>query len=123
MRATAGRIAADLTGGTGGIHRYRGDTFYGGGEWVLLTALLGEYQALAGDGDGAEWCRRYAERHADAHGQLPEQVSAAPLAPERVAEWVDRWGPVARPLLWSHAGYLSLSAALNLARTLLSRQR
>lgn len=123
MRATAGRIAADLTGGTGGIHRYRADTFYGGGEWVLLTALLGEYQALAGDGDGAERCRRYAERHADAHGQLPEQLSAAPLAPERVAEWIDRWGPVAQPLLWSHAGYLSLSAALNPARTLLTQQR
>ena len=48
----------------------------------------------------------------DAEGRLPEQVSDAPLDPSYVQEWIDRWGPVARPLLWSHATYLGLRAAL-----------
>jgi hypothetical protein len=28
-----------------------------------------------------------------------------------VESWVNRWGPVATPLLWSHAMYLIMSAA------------
>lgn len=113
MRATALRIQVDLTGGTGGIHRYRADTFYGGGEWILLTALLGEYVLAMGDRAGAEARLAWVERRFDAEGRLPEQVSDAPLDPFYVQEWVDRWGPVAKPLLWSHATYLSLRAALD----------
>jgi GH15 family glucan-1,4-alpha-glucosidase len=112
VRATAARIEHDLIGGTGGVHRYRADTFYGGGEWMLLTALLGEYRLAAGDRAGARRCLAYVAAHADAAGALPEQSSAAVLAPARVQEWIDCWGPVARPLLWSHAGFLSLSAGL-----------
>lgn len=115
MRATAAKIGRDLLGGTGGVHRYRADTFYGGGEWMLLTALLGEYRLAAGDREGASRCREYVAAHADSRGDLPEQSSAAVLAPDRVQEWIALWGPVARPLLWSHAGYLSLSAALEAA--------
>ena len=113
MRVTAARIEADLLGRTGGVHRYRADTYYGGGEWMLLTALLGEYRAAAGDMDGARACLAYVEAHADAEGRLPEQSSVAPLYPARVAEWRERWGPVACPLLWSHAAYLSLHAKVN----------
>ena len=113
MRATVARIERDLIGETGGVHRYRADTFYGGGEWMLLTALLGEYRAQSGDREGAELCRLYVARHAGVDGTLPEQSSAAPLAPEYLQEWLDRWGPVAQPLLWSHANYLSLCASLN----------
>ncbi len=112
MQGTAAQIEHDLIGGTGGVHRYRADTFYGGGEWMLLTALLGEYRLAAGDAAGARRCLAYVAAHADAAGNLPEQSSAAVLAPTRVQEWIDAWGPVAQPLLWSHAGYLSLSAAL-----------
>jgi isomaltose glucohydrolase len=112
MQGTAARIEHDLVGGTGGVHRYRADTFYGGGEWMLLTALLGEYRLAAGDKAGARRCLAYVAGHADAAGNLPEQSSAAVLAPTRVQEWIDCWGPVAQPLLWSHAAYLSLSAAL-----------
>lgn len=117
MRGTAARIVADLTGATGGIHRYRADTFYGGGEWLLLTALLGHYYLAIGDRAAADRCRAFVVRHADTEGRLPEQSSAAPLAPAYVAEWVERWGPVARPLLWSHAACLDLCAALSLAPT------
>lgn len=116
MRATAARIECDLIGATGGVHRYRADTYYGGGEWVLLAALLGEYRAALGDEDGARACLAFVAAHADARGQLPEQVSDAPLHPSYVRQWVERWGPVARPLLWSHAAYLSLAAALDAGR-------
>lgn len=110
MRATAARVEADLSGATGGMHRYRADTFYGGGEWMLLTALLGEYRTAMGDVGGARACVAYVEAWADRDGYLPEQITAASLHPARVEEWTERWGRVARPLLWSHAAYLSLRA-------------
>lgn len=112
MQATVARIETDLIGGTGGVHRYCTDTFYGGGEWILLTALLGEYKASIGDITTAHHYRTYIERHADKNGYLPEQISEAALHPDHIAEWVDRWGPIANPLLWSHAAYLSLCALL-----------
>jgi len=95
------------------VHCYPTDTFYGGGEWMLLTALLGEYRAAIGDEQGARSHLAYVTAHADARGYLPEQITAAALHPARVEEWTGRWGPVARPLLWSHAAYLSLAAALD----------
>lgn len=110
MRATVARIERDLRGKSGGVHRYAGDTFYGGGEWILLTALLGEYYAITGDLAGAQHCLAFAEASADERGNLPEQVSRAPLHPAYVERWFGLWGPVACPLLWSHAAYLSLSA-------------
>ena len=33
----------------GGVHRYLGDTFYGGGQWPLLSCFLGLAHAAAGD--------------------------------------------------------------------------
>jgi GH15 family glucan-1,4-alpha-glucosidase len=112
MAATALRIESDLIGGTGGVHRYRADTYYGGGEWILLTALLGQYRAARGDTQGAQACLEYVTSHADENGNLPEQWTTAPLTPDGVAVWVQRWGPVAKPLLWSHATYLNLYAVL-----------
>ncbi len=46
---------------------------------------------------------------------MPEQVDAHLLAPDRFDEWVDRWGTVARPLLWSHAMLIRLVVELGLA--------
>ena len=112
MLGTARRIERDLVAGDGGVYRYRADTYYGGGEWVLLTALLGQYYARAGEDAGAARCLAVVERQADPHGQLPEQWSTAALAPSYIQEWTARWGPVATPLLWSHAEYLRLCAAL-----------
>jgi GH15 family glucan-1,4-alpha-glucosidase len=110
MQATVARIERDLLGKSGGVHRYAGDTFYGGGEWILLTALLGEYYAATGNLAGARRCLAFAEASANEQGDLPEQVSHAPLHPAYVEYWLGLWGPVACPLLWSHAAYLSLSA-------------
>ncbi len=99
----------------GGVHRHIADVFYGGGEWVLLAALLGSYRVAAGDHDAARRQLEWVAAQADSRGQLPEQVSDHLLFPERYDEWLARWGPVARPLLWSHAMLLNLHADLEAA--------
>ena len=40
MAATVRAIELDL-GHQGGVHRYAADTYYGGGEWLLLAGFLG----------------------------------------------------------------------------------
>ncbi len=112
MQETVARIATDLVGGCGGVHRYRADTYYGGGEWILLTALLGEYYAATGETAAAQRCLAFIEAHANECGELPEQITTAALDPSYIAQWVTRWGHVAQPLLWSHANYLSLYTRL-----------
>jgi len=112
MQATVARIEADLCYPGGGVYRYREDTYYGGGEWVLLAAWLGWYYADLGKRERAGELLRWVESQADAEGHLPEQVSDHPLAAEHHGKWVARWGPVARPLLWSHAMYLILHDVL-----------
>lgn len=108
MRATVAAIKASGLAHDGGVHRHLADDYYGGGEWVLLAALLGSYFAAAGDLDEARAQLDWVVAQADADGQLPEQVSVHLLHPESLAGWVDRWGPIARPLLWSHAMFLNL---------------
>jgi GH15 family glucan-1,4-alpha-glucosidase len=109
--ATVARVTADLTV-AGGVHRYLTDTFYGGGRWVLLTGLLGWNHARAGRTAEALRCLEWMAARATPEGDLPEQVSDVLLAPARRAEWEDRWGPVATPLLWSHGMYLILADEL-----------
>jgi GH15 family glucan-1,4-alpha-glucosidase len=111
MRGTAEAIRAQLRGSTGGIHRYLGDTYYGGGEWVLLTCWLGWYDAVTGE--EAEWAtaRDWVIKQASAELDLPEQTTGAVQDPSMVEPWVRRWGTVATPLLWSHAMYLLMMEA------------
>ncbi len=92
----------------GGVHRHAADVFFGGGEWVLLAALLGSYRLAIGERAAAEAQLDWVVAQADEAGHLPEQVSTHLLHPDSLAEWEARWGPVARPLLWSHAMYLAL---------------
>jgi len=92
-----------------GMHRHLDDSFFGGGEWILLTALLGSFQAAVGDVDGARARLEWVMAQAAPNGDLPEQVSDHLLHPERFDEWRQRWGPVATPLLWSHAMFLDLA--------------
>lgn len=108
MRATVACIEADLHCPGGGVHRYRADTYYGGGEWLLLTGWLGWYYAEVGETTRVQEMQRWVEAQADAAGNLPEQASHHLLAPDRHAEWEAHWGPIAKPLLWSHAMYLIL---------------
>lgn len=106
MRATVDALSPQLA--HGGVHRHTSDVFYGGGEWVLLSAALGSYLVAIGDMPAALEQLAWVVAQADVDGSLPEQVSQHLLHPASFTEWVERWGPVARPLLWSHAMYLGL---------------
>jgi GH15 family glucan-1,4-alpha-glucosidase len=102
--ATIDAVKRELVGPSGGVYRYRGDTYYGGGEWLLLTSSLAWHEASTG-GDPGEllaWVRG----HASEDGDLPEQVTSHAQDPAMVEPWIRRWGPVAKPLLWSHAMFL-----------------
>jgi GH15 family glucan-1,4-alpha-glucosidase len=96
----------------GGVHRYLRDGYYGGGEWLLLAALLGSYLAAAGREEDAEAQLAWVAAHATPEGDLPEQTAEHVLAPELHKPWSERWGPSASPLLWSHATYMTLSLEL-----------
>jgi GH15 family glucan-1,4-alpha-glucosidase len=105
-RAVATQLAPD------GVHRYRTDTYFGGGRWVLLAGLLGWYESATSRTEQA-WRRlTWMHAQADASGLLPEQVTGDALDPTFVPVWEQRWGPVARPLLWSHAMYITLADEL-----------
>lgn len=111
--ATLDAVAADLDA-DGGVHRFTADVFYGGGQWLLLSALLGWNRAARGDHDAALKYLRWMAAQATVDGELPEQVRHHLLHPGSRDEWVARWGPVATPLLWSHGMYLILASELGL---------
>jgi GH15 family glucan-1,4-alpha-glucosidase len=111
--ATLDAIEQDLDAG-GGVHRFRADVFYGGGQWLLLSCLLGWNQAAAGDRDGALRHLLWVADQARPNGDLPEQALDDLLHPEDLDEWLGRWGPVATPLLWSHGMFLILADELGL---------
>jgi len=96
-----------------GLLRYRTDTFYGGGAWVLLTAGLAWHHARAGRRARAAELLAVVERHRGADGGLPEQVPTEGTDAWFLDYWTRRWGPSASPLLWSHA--MVVSARLELA--------
>jgi GH15 family glucan-1,4-alpha-glucosidase len=102
------RPVDELVSPGGGVHRHLEDTYYGGGEWLLLTAFLG----LASDRDRAQPRLEWVAAHATPEGHLPEQSQDHLLAPDRYEVWVEKWGPPPSPLLWSHAMYLTLAATL-----------
>lgn len=108
--ATYEKVVSDLV--AEGVFRYRGDTFFGGGEWILLTAWLGLYEVKTGRIELAQSRLDWILDQANSNGDLPEQVDVRCQFPGRVKEWQDRWGPVATPLLWSHAMFIQLDTAL-----------
>lgn len=112
IRATVPWIEAELRGDGGGVHRYAADTYYGGGEWILLTAWLGWYYAEVGQHGEALQILRWIEAQADEHSNLPEQLPRNLIAPAYLDPWREQRGEIARPLLWSHAAYLILYDAL-----------
>jgi len=98
-------VSALLSAG-GGVHRHLDDTYYGGGEWLLLTALLGLAEPAR-----ARECLEWVASHERPEG-LPEQSQDHLLHPESYEPWVEKWGPPPSPLLWSHAMYLTLHSEL-----------
>jgi len=113
MINTISSIQQKLVSPEGGVYRYKMDSYYGGGQWVLLTAWLGWVEYKIGQHDRAEKRLAWIENQADENDWLPEQVPNHLLAPQYFNEWVDKWGEIAKPLLWSHAMYMILYKTLN----------
>jgi GH15 family glucan-1,4-alpha-glucosidase len=109
--ATVEAVRRELTGPEGGVYRYRGDTYYGGGEWLLLTSSLAWHDELAGKRDGWSGAQAWVRAQALPSCDLPEQVSGFAQQREMIEPWLRRWGPIATPLLWSHAMYLIAESA------------
>jgi GH15 family glucan-1,4-alpha-glucosidase len=116
MLRTVENIESTILHG-GGLHRYAEDSYYGGGAWVLLTAWLGWYyiELSAKCPDLApslqqkiQTCQSWIESRAGKNQNLPEQVAENLNAPSHYSIWVERWGEIASPLLWSHAKYIIL---------------
>lgn len=108
-----GAVSSAPAGGApaGGVRRYAADRFYGGGEWVVLAAWLGWYFCARGHPGRARPLLDWVEAQYDARG-LPEQVPGPRTNRAAYDAWLCRWGPVARPLLWSHAMHLILAHCL-----------
>jgi GH15 family glucan-1,4-alpha-glucosidase len=76
--------------------------------------MLGLALNAAGERDRAIDQLRWAASTATPEGFIPEQVGEHLLDPGKTAEWVDRWGGVATPLLWSHAMFIRLAVELGI---------
>jgi len=119
FKATLALIERTLRVERGGLHRYPGDVYYGGGEWPLLAAWLGWVYAQQSHSADVLTSRHAAyellawiEAQAGPEGCLPEQVPVHLNDPAAYPEWLERDGPLACPMLWSHAGYLILKKKL-----------
>lgn len=111
MRDTVREIEGKLCH-NGGVHRYQYDTYYGGGEWLLLSSWLGWYYAEIGDMIKAKEQLSWVEKNTAVDGEMPEQVSYHVNDKSYIQQWIDRWGHSAKPLLWSHAMYIVLKDKL-----------
>ena len=109
---TLAKIEHDLHRPDGGVYRYVADVYYGGGEWILLTAWLAWVYIELRRAAEAHELMTWIEAQATGDGALPEQVSDHMLHPEHYVEWEKRWGTVACPLLWSHGMYLIIESLL-----------
>lgn len=100
-----------------GLHRYAEDSYYGGGAWVLLTAWLGWYYIELAKKrpdlndelqQKIKACKTWIEARSQDGFALPEQIAENLNVPSYYSTWVERWGNIASPLLWSHAKYIIL---------------
>lgn len=107
---TYDKIITDLA--PDGVHRYLGDTYFGGGRWVVLAGFVGAFEAVTSRHDAASARLAWMRDQQTDEGLLPEQVTDHVLDRDYVDQWVEQWGPVATPLLWSHAMYLTLADEL-----------
>lgn len=110
-RSVVERIERELVSPGGGVHRHLDDVYYGGGEWLLLTAMLGWAYAELGIFE-AEVKLDWVVAHSTPKGELPEQSQDHLLHPESWEPWAAKWGPPPSPLLWSHAMFLTLAHEL-----------
>ena len=108
--ATYRKIRNDLA--PDGVHRFVEDTYYGGGRWVVLAGFVGWHETRTGRRGEALRRLEWMHDQATSDGLLPEQVPLLALHPECIERWEKQWGPIATPLLWSHAMYITLAEAL-----------
>jgi GH15 family glucan-1,4-alpha-glucosidase len=108
---TVSKVKHELLHGFG-LHRYGSDSFFGGGLWPLLSCYLALTELKAGDRKFAEAVLVWVASLADEAGNLPEQVDDHLLEPTQQVYWIKRWGPSARPLLWTHAMFLKLKTEI-----------
>lgn len=113
VQRTVARIERDLLAENHGMHRHSEDTYYGGGAWVLLGLWLAWHYTQTGRDHDAEKLVAWAEAHANANGDLPEQVNDVMLEPGYYQSWIEERGEIAQPLLWTHAKYLIVRQALD----------
>jgi GH15 family glucan-1,4-alpha-glucosidase len=113
LATTASRIETSLTL-NGGIRRYPTDVYFGSGAWPVLTATLGWYHVATGQLSRAQSCLEWIVEHFDDQGLLGEQFDGELRDPVHHGFWVEKWGPPAKDLMWSHAMFIVL--ALKLAR-------
>jgi GH15 family glucan-1,4-alpha-glucosidase len=112
-RATLAELERQLVV-EGGTHRFTTDTYYGGGQWPLLSCFIGLAHLDAGNPERARELLDWSAGTVRASGTMPEQVADHLIDPSFVDEWVERWGTSADPLLWSHAMFLRLAVELGL---------
>jgi isomaltose glucohydrolase len=96
----------------GGLRRYPTDTYYGSGSWPVLSASLGWHYAAAGDHAAARRCQEWIFDRFDSDDRLAEQYGGERRDPVHYEEWVQRWGPPAADLTWSHAMHVVLCTEL-----------
>jgi GH15 family glucan-1,4-alpha-glucosidase len=109
---TLAKIERDLRRPGGGVYRYADDVYYGGGEWILLTAWLAWTYIELGRTAEARDLVAWIEAQAAPDKTLPEQVADHLLHPQHYAAWVAKWGEIASPLLWSHGMLLVVKSLL-----------
>jgi len=105
MKRTIAKIEEDLLD-EGGVKRYLADTYYGGGQWLILSSWLGIVNMKQGKAEKAKAILEWVEAQAGDIG-MPEQVSNIVNDPSYVTPWVEKWGPIADPLIWSHGMHLT----------------
>lgn len=108
--ATLAKIERDIHRVGGGVYRFAADTYFGGGEWLLLTLWLAWVYIDLGRQAEAQKLIEWVESQATLSGEMPEQVAGHLLDSTYYQYWVDRWGTSACPLLWSHGMYLVLKS-------------
>jgi GH15 family glucan-1,4-alpha-glucosidase len=112
FRPMLDQIETSLISPSGGVHRYAEDEYYGGGEWPLLTCMLGWYYQTIGRHDDAVAKLEWTVNHTQDNGWIAEQSQDHLLKPEAYHPWIERWGEPANPLLWSQAMFLTLATSL-----------
>ena len=112
MEATVSEIERTLTF-KGGLRRFFDDNYFGGGAWPVLTCSLGLHYVRTGRLEDARRCLAWTLDRVSADGRLGEQYFGELRDPKSHAEWVERWGPPASELVWSHAMLALLALELS----------